>query len=350
MKMLARRAFPPLVHQMSFWLARPLGSLFLQPDCWNGIPGSELFLILRALIEAKVLVPAGRDEAGCSREKTPWDSWGAARSFYLETRSTSETSYLTNGEVESQLSLQMKLERQPSAYKDYWVHPFFALPNPTQGDRNSSEFLDVVLKRRTARSFGPDPLSAEVLSDLLFYTWGAQSAEGNPRGDVFLKKTSPSGGSLHPVEVYPVLLNVAGFDSGVYHYSVRRHGLELLAREDPMEWVRAACGGQEWVADCAALFVSTAVLRRPAWKYHFGRAFRVALQDSGHLSGMFNLVASWLGLASFTTGALRDELFEDKLGLIHLEEPVLLVNGVGARASDVVRPERPRKEAAQACR
>ncbi|MDF5808502.1 hypothetical protein P4123_14470 [Pseudomonas aeruginosa] len=50
----------------------------------------------------------------------------------------------------------------------------------------------------------------------------------NPLGDVFVRKTSPSGGSLHPVEVYPIVLNVDGIERGIYHYSVRRHGLERL--------------------------------------------------------------------------------------------------------------------------
>lgn len=72
-----------------------------------------------------------------------------------------------------------------------------------------------------------------------------------------------------------------------------------------------------------------------AWKYEFSRAFRVVMMDIGHLSQTFSLVATWLGL-----GALRDELFEQKLGLNPLQEPVFLLNGVGGITEGFVPPWR----------
>jgi SagB-type dehydrogenase family enzyme len=124
-------------------------------------------------------------------------------------------------------------------------------------------------------------------------------------------------------------MNLEGLANGVYHYSVRRNGLELLSEEDPRPWIGHASGGQDWVADSAAVFLTTSVLYRMAWKYQSSRALRVVLHDIGHLSQTFSLVATWLGLGAFTTGALRDEVFEKKLGLDYLEEPVLLLTGAG---------------------
>jgi SagB-type dehydrogenase family enzyme len=235
---------------------------------------------------------------------------------------------------------------QPSAYKDYNAHPFFALPNPLQDTPTpeaASGFLDVLLRRRSLRAFTPEPLNANELSALLYYVWGATCVQRNHLGDVFLHKTAPAGGSLQGAEVYPILMNVEGFAPGVYHYSVRRHGLVLLSQENPRPWIAAACGDQAWIADAAAVFLSTYNVKRLAWKYAFSRGFRAALLDTGHLGQSFALVSTWLGLAPFTTAALRDELFEDKLGLDYRAEPVLMVNGVGRPADAPWLPDRPPK-------
>ncbi|CAJ0809103.1 hypothetical protein LMG19083_04844 [Ralstonia psammae] len=205
-----------------------------------------------------------------------------------------------------------------------------------------SGFLDVLLRRRSPRAFSDAPVGTTELSALLFYVWGATSVQRNRLGDVFLRKCSPAGGSLHGAEVYPILLNDQGYESGLYHYSVRRHGLVLLSRQNPRSWIAEACGDQPWIADAAVLFLSTYNVKRLAWKYAYSRGFRAALLDTGHLGQTFTLVATYLGLAPFTTAALRDELFEEKLGLDYLAEPVLMINGVG-RPADVPRPDRPRE-------
>ncbi|HYE26766.1 MAG TPA: DUF692 family protein [Allosphingosinicella sp.] len=340
---LSSRFLPVLAH---FSVPRDLGSIFLRPTAeWNAT-AQELFALVDGLVHEGILAPpsAVDGKAGTGGDVGPWGNWGPALDFYLDTRTRGDSPYLSIEQAERRLWRKTEEARQPSAYKDYWVHPFLPLPDPFATPASDSAFATVLLDRRTARSFGPEPLGGDRLSTLLYYTWGATVEEPNPMGDVFLKKTSPSGGSLHATEVYPILINVAGFDSGIYHYSVRRHGLELISREDPRRWIATACGGQTWVLDAAALFLSTARVDRTGWKYEFGRAFRVVMQDVGHASQTFNLVATWLGAAPFTTGALRDEIFEERLGLRHFEEPVMLLNGVGIPAGDVLQPARPRAE------
>jgi SagB-type dehydrogenase family enzyme len=261
-----------------------------------------------------------------------WTHWDAALEFYLSTRTGSHTPYISVVELETELEQKASARRQPSAFKDYWSHPFIALENPLLLPSCAiaqPTLLDSLCNRRTSRTFSDRPLSSAQLSLLLYYTWGATVMETNHMGDYFLKKTSPAGGSLQGTEVYAVLMNVQGFERGLYHYSVRRHGLELLSVEDPRAWISEACGGQPWIEDAAAVFVSTARVERMAWKYEFSRALRVALMDAGHLSQTFSLLATALELGCFTTAALRDEMFENRLGLDYLEEPVFLVNGVG---------------------
>jgi SagB-type dehydrogenase family enzyme len=327
-------AFLPLLRH--FLSPQTLESALLLPGVLQGPAQDDNLAFLGTLISHRVLLPVANqaDTDPFDEGKHPlnlWTRWDAALEFYLSTRTGSHTPYISVAELETELEQKASTQRQPSTFKDYWSHPFIALENPllTSCAIAQPTLLDSLCNRRTSRTFSDQPLSSAQLSLLLYYTWGATVMEHNRMGDYFLKKTSPAGGSLQGIEVYAVLMNVQGFERGLYHYSVRRHGLELLSQEDPRAWISEACGGQPWIKDAAALFVSTARVERMAWKYEFSRALRVALMDAGHLSQTFSLLTTALDLGCFTTAALRDEMFENRLGLDYLEEPVFLVNGVG---------------------
>jgi SagB-type dehydrogenase family enzyme len=322
-------AFLPLLRH--FLNPQTLESALLLPDVLQSPAQDDNLAFLRTLVSHGVLLPA-TNQSPITPSLNLWTHWDAALEFYLSTRTGSHTPYISVVELEIELEQKASARRQPSAFKDYWSHPFIALENPLLLPSCAiaqPTLLDSLCNRRTSRTFSDRPLSSAQLSLLLFYTWGATVMETNHMGDYFLKKTSPAGGSLQGTEVYAVLMNVQGFERGLYHYSVRRHGLELLSLEDPRAWISEACGGQPWIEDAAAVFVSTARVERMAWKYEFSRALRVALMDAGHLSQTFSLLATALELGCFTTAALRDEMFENRLGLDYLEEPVFLVNGVG---------------------
>ncbi|MGH9583002.1 MAG: multinuclear nonheme iron-dependent oxidase [Bryobacteraceae bacterium] len=331
-------ALPLVAH---FAKPQPLSSAFMLPGFEEPAAMGLAAGVAQALLEAGALGPPEPD--GLDHEET-WAEWGTALDFYLDSRTNADTEFTTGPEMDRVLVGKARQEPQPSAYKDYWAHPFRPLPNPLEYEPPAAgvKFLDVLLRRRSVRSFAPGPLDPRDLSALLFYVWGATAVQRNDLGDVFLRKTSPSGGCLHGAEVYPILIDVEGFESGLYHYSVRRHGLVLLSRDDPRPWIGKACGGQEWVGDASALFLMTFNAKRLSWKYGFSRAFRAALLDGGHLGQTFALVATWLGLAPFTTIALRDTMFEERLGLDYLAEPILLLNGVGRFDPANPRPDRPR--------
>lgn len=320
-----------------FLTPQTLDSALLLPGVLQSPAQDDNLVFLRELINHGVLLPVAHQStaATCDERNNAvslWAHWDAALEFYLSTRTGSHTPYISVTDLEAELEQKATARRQPSAFKDYFSHPFIALENPLLLPSNTiaqTTLLDSLCKRRTSRTFSEQPLTPAQLSALLYYTWGATVMDQNRMGDYFLKKTSAAGGSLHGTEVYAVLMNVQGLERGVYHYSVRRHGLELLSREDPRAWICEACGEQSWIKGAAAVFVSTARVERMAWKYEFSRALRVALMDAGHLSQTFSLLATALGLGSFTTAALRDEVFENRLGLSYLEEPVFLVNGVG---------------------
>jgi SagB-type dehydrogenase family enzyme len=194
---------------------------------------------------------------------------------------------------------------------------------------SDSEFIHVLKARRTYREFSTRPLPVEVLSQLLSLVWGVTGYVHSPIFGKLPLKTSPSGGSRHPGEVYVAALRVRGLRSGLYHYHPARHQLELIQNGVSRSRVWRYCAHQDYVKDAAALFIMTAMFKRTMWKYNHARAYRVVLLDAGHLCQTFYLVATWLGLAPFSTAALDDTLIENDLKIDGISESVLYVAGVG---------------------
>lgn len=198
---------------------------------------------------------------------------------------------------------------------------------------DDSELAALLTARRTRRSYRRQPLPRDALSTLLRYVWGAHGRTETIGGYTTLRKTSASGGALHPVETYPLVIDVEGLESGLYHYRSDVHVLELLtplAAAEARELASLFTAGQHYFADAAALFVMAARVQRNFWKYRrHEKAFRVLLLDAGHLSQTFYLVAQRLGLGAFVTAALNEVDIEEHLRLDPYEHAVLAICGCG---------------------
>lgn len=300
--------------------------------------------VLGELLDIGALVTRREDLTG-ARVPSPGEGWTEAMQFLLATRTTKATGFASPVDFNAALAEKSYLTRQASAFREYVDASYLSLSAPmTQPRRDSPAFPDVLLRRRTARRYAAQPISESQLSTLLYFGWGMTRSVPNPLGDVFVRKTSPSGGSLHPVEAYPLVMNVEGVPSGLYHYSVRRHGMEHIWRGDGSEWIAHACGDQEWVAEAAVVVLCTAFLPRTAWKYDFSRVARAVMAEIGFSSQSALLTATWLGLGGFTTLALRDEIFEDLIGLDPTREPVFSVVGAGRLEPGLSDYSRPRNE------
>jgi putative peptide maturation dehydrogenase len=203
--------------------------------------------------------------------------------------------------------------------------------------RPDGDFFRLLESRRTTRSFATDAqLTLDELGILLYYTFGCQGFVDLGDGIVVLKKTSPSGGSLHPVEAYPLVVGVEGIAPGLYHYRADRHALELVtaltadaAREHLVEFT----AGQAYLAGASVLLVLTARFDRSFWKYRHPRGYAVLHMDAAHLSQTLYLVCAELGLGAFVSAAVNAGNIEDSLGLDGFEEGVIAVFGCG-RPSD----------------
>jgi putative peptide maturation dehydrogenase len=195
-------------------------------------------------------------------------------------------------------------------------------------------FADVLRARRTTRHFDVEarlPLAA--LGRVLHGCFGVLGEEELAPGVVAQRRSSPSGGGLHPVEAYPLIVRVDGLPPGLYHYEGDSHALALL---EPMDEDAAralasqATIGQHYFAEAHALVFHVARVDRHHWKYrNHPKAYKALLLDSGHLSQAFYLLAAERGLGAFYTAAVNDGDLGQRFGLDPLREIVVAANGLG---------------------
>jgi putative peptide maturation dehydrogenase len=193
---------------------------------------------------------------------------------------------------------------------------------------------DLLERRRTARSFDSQtPLALEKLSVLLYSVFGCHGYAYLGGDEIALKRTSPSGGSLHPIEAYPLVSNVDGVEPGLYHYRGRDHALQVLKAldsRDVRELATEFVCGQTYFGDAQVLFLLVARFDRAFWKYrNHPKALGVVLMDAAHLSQTLYLVATDLGLGAFVTAAINDADIDEYLGLDGVHEGAVAVCGCG---------------------
>jgi SagB-type dehydrogenase family enzyme len=263
-----------------------------------------------------------------SRIAKEWSAWLPEGSFHF---STKDAAYVdrSNWSLDRRKSVLPKTP-QPKIFKTL---KGAKKTLPLARSFPNSEFIRVLMARKTQRRFSKQDVTLEGISQLLSLVWGVTGYLHSPLFGRLLHKTSPSAGARHPGEVYLMALRVKGLRRGLYHYHPAHHYLETIRANATREKAWLYCARQNFAKNAGALFLMTAVFPRTMWKYHLARAYRVVLLDAGHLCQTFCLVATWLGLAPFCTAALKDTLIEEDLGIDGIRESVLYVAGVGLPAT-----------------
>jgi len=318
-------ANPILLEVIRFFFSpKTIREAMLEFDAYSPESVGEVIL---ELMRAGLLLECGSPEA--ARDDlldSSWEPWLPAGGYHFLTK---DAPYLKGGLSIAQKRRTMPGTPQPLKFKTIEGAERIALP-PSDSKRDS--FFQTLHARRTRRTFSPAPASLASISQLLRTTWGVQGFIKTKAFGSLPLKTSPSGGARHPIEVYVMALRVKGLDPGLYHYDARGHALERISSAATARKARAYCADQPYAARAAALFIMTAIFARSMWKYRHPRAYRVVLLDAGHLGQTFCLTATRLGLASFSTAALKDTLIERDLAIDGISESVIYVTGCGMPA------------------
>lgn len=217
--------------------------------------------------------------------------------------------------------------------------PFHSLATPVSvhplpSVEGKGDLYETLTRRRTTRSFDrATPLPLEQLALVLETVFGFRGYVPLFGEVTTLKRTSPSAGGFHPVDAYPLITNVEGLQSGLYHYDARAHTLELIelvASDEAHALASSFLCGQTYFGDAHAIVLLAARFERAFWKYrNHAKALMALLMDSAHLSQTLYLVATDLELGAFVTAAINNRDIEDRLGLDGVGEGVLAACGLG---------------------
>ncbi|SUE30745.1 SagB-type dehydrogenase domain [Nocardia farcinica] len=225
---------------------------------------------------------------------------------------------------------------QPPARKPQYPGAPVPLPVPDlEALRVADPSLAAVMEDRVSvRAFDDaHPMTVDQLAELLYRTARTRGHKPAPDGEELLSRPYPSGGSVYELELYPVVRNVAGLPSGMYHYDSFDHVLRPVAPADSPAVKKLIKSTSATLADGAepqVLIVMGARSGRVMWTYE-QVAYAVILKHVGVLMQTIYLAATAMGLgacaqgfgdtAAFVSAAGVDELEECSVGSIIIGSP-----------------------------
>ncbi|MEO0050499.1 MAG: SagB/ThcOx family dehydrogenase, partial [candidate division WOR-3 bacterium] len=159
-----------------------------------------------------------------------------------------------------------------------------------------------------------EPLTLNEVGQLL---WAAQGKTGKTYG-----RTAPSAGATYPMEVFLVAGRVQGLDSGVYHYDVERHALQLVKTGDVRSELAGAALGQTCIKNAPASIVLTCEYKRTTTRYG-ERGIRYVHMEAGHIGQNVSLECVALDLGTVMVGAFNDSAVMRVLGVKY--EPLYIM-------------------------
>lgn len=294
---------------------------------------SEAASAVDALVEHDLLVTEDSRAVAVERATETWRDrgWSEALEYYLYIRDYPYIDYTEGKEAfEKDYSLMQEYggeDAVPPIYKTYDVETV-DLPPVDEGE--SLPALGDVLGFDDDRETAPS-VDERTLSSILYYTLGETGTLSFPYQGEFLLKTSPSGGARHPTEGYVVVFDVDGIDRGIYHYSVKDHGLEPLTTDDFERRVRDSLYGLTSLADFDVSFtlLFSSVLERSMWRYREPRTYSVIMNDVGHLIETCRLVCNAHDLETRFSHKFDESEVVDLFSLDKFEEPPLCFGVIG---------------------
>jgi SagB-type dehydrogenase family enzyme len=212
--------------------------------------------------------------------------------------------YLPIGEGPPDLS-SVDWDSAPTPFKQYGGAPRIALPFEA-GENPALENLGLFFAETaglTRQRYRPPETSGE--------TTRLEQVRAPTRQLPDLLRSIPSGGALHPYELYLIISQDSSFEDGIYHYNALEHSLECLVHGNVSASLAAALG----VARVSSrTLLITCCFSRNSFKYRdFG--YRVQSVDLGIVLGQARAAASRQGWSSYVRYRFADDVLDRMLGL-----------------------------------
>jgi SagB-type dehydrogenase family enzyme len=234
---------------------------------------------------------------------------------------------------EPQLPGAQLLKRMDEMWEAYPYRGYAApVPLPKTPMKLELSLHDAILRRATARSMKPAPISIDQLAALLHYSYGITR---DNQDTVFPRpfRTTPSGGGLYPLEIFFHTSQVGGLRTGLHHYDPTGNSIRCIYEGDRSRLISDAMVQNNLALDASVIFFVTAVFERSTFKY-LNRGYRFICIEAGHLAQNMNLVAVALGLGSVNIGGYFDRQIDDVLELDGLSHSTIYMIAIGHEVGD----------------
>lgn len=259
---------------------------------------------LERLLDDDLLLPS---DHSLSEESAEWfeKHWRVALYYHFATRGVDPDA----------------VRRPPEGLADDLLEParsgvdgeVVSLPEPDPlPDRPVNE---VMLGRRTHRSFRGNDLDATQLSTLLHHSFEKTRRLRSRVADPDEPSSHADLAAALPFDVYTVVMRNEDLDCGVYRYGVRDHELVRVRDLDSPEAVddlmARTATDQDHLRGSAATMLFDARFDREQERYRHSRALRNVYVQTAVQGHRVILTAIAMGLRAFLTPALRDSLADD---------------------------------------
>ena len=293
---------------------------------------SESKLLIQELINDDILIFPLQNNT----EAIEWEEngWRDALDFHLACENLTFDASMENVEEGMKKYFAMSNQGLDSGlepvYKTYPHEKAIFLNNSFNVLSNVS-FGEIINAYTQVNAFKDICISFNDFSELLNITHGAIKDQETTIGTIMFR-TSPSGGSLHPIEAYVVINNVENIEKGLYHYNCKNNSIELLKTGDFKDFITDICHNKNGIRTASFVILHTCRWGRHIWKYRYSRSYRMVHFDLGHIIQTSVLTAQALGLSTFHNPAVNDKAALDFLGLSDdCEEGVLFSLGFGIK-------------------
>jgi SagB-type dehydrogenase family enzyme len=173
--------------------------------------------------------------------------------------------------------------------------------------------------RRSVRSYKPDAMSLQEVSQLL---WSAQGITDPKTGH----RAAPSAVASYPLKLYMVVRpeGVTGLDAGVYLYEPKDHSIEVVKKGDSYaELIKDTAFFNKWMKDTDVTFIFGG---KPGLLQKMGDMGPLYMHlEAGMAAENLGLESVSLGLGRCTVGGFTEKKVAATLGIEKDVEVLLLV-------------------------
>ena len=216
---------------------------------------------------------------------------------------------------------------QPPLEEPWDAANMIALPAPSVAQQGPVNFRALAERRRSVRTYRPEPLA---LADLAYLLWCTQGVQQLMPG-VKTVRTVPSAGGCHAFETYLLANAVVGLEPGLYRYAASAHSLvEHTKNQDVVAALVEAFRNIQLVQHSAVVALWVAVAQRQSWRFG-ARGYRYLLLDAGHVCQNWYLAAESINCGACALGSFDDDGVNTAMGFDGVERFIVYAATAGKK-------------------